>query len=269
MALLAYGKADQAVVALKWLARIQAADGSVGVSADQQTPRWPTSLAVLAWTAYERHIRENTLPQIKESPRFSDHVDRAVKLILSIEGEKSKSQGVVGHDPMLVGWPWVDGTHSWIEPTALHVLALKATGHGEHTRVAQARELLINRILPDGGCNYGNTFVFDQQLLPHIQPTGLALLALGGQEDSVGPIDKTIEWLQTILSARTTTASLCFGLCGLSAHGVFPRSSTDWIRAAYHRTMARDRSPYKMALLALAGLNENSPLVVLPRKVAV
>ncbi len=269
LACLALGETDRAVVAMNRLAAIQAADGSLGVSAEQQTPRWPTSLAVLAWTAYEQAAEENSLPPSSEMPAFTDNIRRGVKSILTIKGKKGEADGQVGHNTKLVAWPWVEGTHSWIEPTAMHVLALRATGHGQHVRVAQATRLMIDRILPDGGLNYGNTFVLGQQLRPHTQPTGLTLLALAKDDRSGGPIRKTTRYLQSALSSQTTTLSLSYGLLGLAAHGVFPKSADDWIRAAYHRTMARDRSPYKLALLALAALNENSPLIALPRKVTV
>ena len=266
MACLTLGEPIRAAKALHWLAKIQADDGSLGVSAEQSTPCWPTSLAILAWKTYEQAIKEDTLPHLTEITSFSDNIDRAIELILTIQGEQIEPIRQDEHDSTLLGWPWVVGTHSWVEPTTLHILALQATGHAEHVRVAEAIKLLIDRILPEGGCNYGNTSVLGQYLLPHTQPTGLALLALAGQDRLDGPIRKTIDWLQNTLRAQTTCTSLSFGLLGLSAHGRFPKSSGDWIRAAYHRTMARDKSPYKLAMLALAGLRESSPLIALPRK---
>jgi len=49
-----------------------------------------------------------------------------------------------------------------------------------HPRADEAVQLMLDRILPGGGCNYGNTIVLDQLLRPHIQPTGIVLLALAG-----------------------------------------------------------------------------------------
>src|SRR4051812_49310004 len=48
IALAAHGRQVPAARALKWLGGLQAADGSVGPTASQATPGWPTSLAVLA-----------------------------------------------------------------------------------------------------------------------------------------------------------------------------------------------------------------------------
>ena len=41
---------------------------------------------------------------------------------------RSSANEQLGHDSTLIGWPWVEGTHSWIEPTAWAVLALKSVG---------------------------------------------------------------------------------------------------------------------------------------------
>ena len=85
-----------------------------------------------------------------------------------------------GHDPLLKGWPWIDGTHSWIEPTALNVLALKATGHAQHERVLEAIRMILDRQLPHGGWNYGSTYVFGKEHLPMPESTGAALTGLAG-----------------------------------------------------------------------------------------
>jgi hypothetical protein len=121
--------------------------------------------------------------------------------------------------------------------------------------------LLKDRLLPSGGCNYGNTIVFGQELRPHLQPTGLCLLALAGETDLDGRVERSIEYLIDQLSDRTTTASLSFALLGLAAHGRLPAESTSWLAAAAERTLGRDPGSYKLALLALASLGERSPLV--------
>jgi hypothetical protein len=140
-------------------------------------------------------------------------------------------------------------------------LALERTGHGDHPRAKEAARLLHDRMLPDGGCNYGNTIVFGQELRPHVEPTGLCLLALGGRADAEGRAQKSIEYLQREVSGRTTTASLCYALLGLAACDRFPAEAHAWLDAAAARTLARDAAPYKLALLVLARLGPSSPLV--------
>ena len=102
--------------AADWLAAIQQPDGSLGVSArptdagvdDRLTPscsgrRWRVTSPGVAGAASWLLRQKGTIIPAGADP------DR-----------------VLGHDTTLVGWPWVDGTHSWLEPTVLAVLALGA-----------------------------------------------------------------------------------------------------------------------------------------------
>ena len=47
IAFIVYGRDMEARKALDWLAVLQAPDGSLGPAADQASPGWPTSLAIL------------------------------------------------------------------------------------------------------------------------------------------------------------------------------------------------------------------------------
>jgi hypothetical protein len=239
IALARHDEIEAANEAAMWLANLQTKAGSIGIRRSEETPRWPTSLAVLAWI-------------VIDAKRFSSNIKAAIDWILSVQGKRIERSADIGHNTQLVAWPWVSGTHSWIEPTALHVRALKAAGYAEHPRTREAIALLVDRQLPTGGCNYGNTEVLGQAVLPHVQPTGIAMMALAGESDHQGRIPRSLGYLRRKLSARTTTASLCWGLLGLSAHDQRPEDADLWLESAYGRTMRRDRSPYKLALLALA-----------------
>lgn len=237
--LIAHGKKDLARPALDFLTSIQSPDGSVGVRKGEPEPQWPTSLAVLAWRAWD-------------PAAYAANIERGVSWILQAKGNAMVQTADMGHNTQLVGWSWAEGTHSWIEPTAFHVLALKATGRGEHPRTREAATLLLDRQLPSGGCNYGNTSVLGQMLRPHVQPTGIALLALAGETDQGNRIAKSVAWLRNALSKNTTPASLSWGLLGLTAHGVTLPNGADWLATAFERVQAHDQSPYKLALLTLA-----------------
>jgi hypothetical protein len=112
--------------------------------------------------------------------------------------------------------------------------------------------MLIDRQLPGGGCNYGNTRVLGQLLRPHVQPTGIALLALAGEPDEGGRIARSVAWLRRSLGPQTTAASLAWGLIGLNAHSVQTPEAEGLLKNASDRVMRRDRSHHKLALLALA-----------------
>ena len=239
LALAGRGLTNAARQAANWLAAAQAPNGSVAVRRTDDGPCWPTSLAVLAW-------------QRVDPAGFASQINSAVAWILAIRGKTLAKSSEVRHDPTLAAWPWVEGTHSWIEPTAMHVLALKATGRGDHPRVREAVRMLVDRQIPGGGCNYGNTGVLGQTLRPHVQPTGLALRALGGETIGAGRVTASIAWLEGAIGERTTSVSLAWGLLGLQAHGVSPSGAAGWLERAHSRNIAGRGSMHKAALLALA-----------------
>src|SRR5688572_31355343 len=121
--------------------------GRVCVDREHTDSFWPTALAILAWqNSASSHEAEN----------------RAIRFLIETTGVHRPRQwfDAAGHDPLLKGWPWIGGTHSWIEPTALNVIALKATGLAQHDRVHEAMRMMLDRQLPHGGWNYGSTYVF-------------------------------------------------------------------------------------------------------------
>ena len=256
MALVAHGNADGAAKWRRWLAEHQSPDGSLGINAAETDPCWPTALAILAWRAHDAGT--------PESSPFAKQTSAAVRWLLRVSGEPVERSPGMGHDPTLIGWPWVLGTHSWIEPTAWAVLALKATGHAEHPRTREAVSLLIDRLLIQGGCNYGNTMVLGQILRPHLEPTGVTMLALAGEKDSLGRIDLSVEYLARTLNAETPAASLAYGLLGLNAHHRSLAHSADWLAGAYQRQSARGFDPLRVALLLLAAAGSEAPPIKLP-----
>ena len=163
--------------AADWMQAIQQSDGSLPVSEGSTSPGWATPYGLMLWGNFTG----------KEEARR-----RARAWLLGNEGVRldlsNQTDRVVGHDPSLVGWPWVAGTHSWLEPTALAILALRRDGLHNHPRITAGIELILDRALEAGGWNYGNKSVFGTELRPQPGPTGLALLALAssGEESRVG-----------------------------------------------------------------------------------
>lgn len=244
MALAASGRREPATEAGRWLLERQARDGSVGVRVDEPQPRWPTALAVLAWNALSRFE--------DAAPEFAAARERAVAWMFTVEGKALERDPDIGHDPRLAAWPWVEGTHAWIEPTALCVWALRECGRGDHARTREAVAMLLDRQLPDGGCNFGNTEVLGAVLRPHIQPTGLAFVALAHAQDESGRVTRGCRYLERTISADTAIVSLSWAVLGLRAHLRRDPRWSDWISTAYRRSHARRPSPHKQALAALA-----------------
>lgn len=242
IALLHHQRTSESTRALQWLLEQQAADGSVGVTQAQADPAWTTALALLAWVHAGARLGAS----------YSEPIARATDWLLTTQGDPLTRTAQLGHDSSLIGWPWVRGTHSWLEPTAWSIIALKAAGYSRQARVREGVRLIADRLLPGGGCNYGNTFVLGQQLRPHLQPSGLALIALAGESTSSEQIRRTIGYLRRELSPHTTTASLSHALLGLASHGQGLKNADAFLLQAQRRTLARDASGYKLALLLLA-----------------
>lgn len=203
------------------LAGEQLPDGRVSLAPDYPAASWPTPLAILAWEG---------------SPAHRGAQSRAVDFLLRAAGESwpKRADSPFGHDSRLIGWPWILGTHSWVEPTALAMLALRVAGGGEHPRVGEARRLLLDRQLAAGGWNYGNTTVFGRHLLPMPESTGIVLNALGGQV-SRDQVAISLGYLKKAVVGQRTPRSLASCLLGLGAWGERPSPATAWIGESLSR----------------------------------
>ena len=69
-------------------------------------------------------------------------------------------------DVTLTGWPWGEGTFSWVEPTSWACLALHRLGQGDHPRVQEGERLLLDRAFDQGGVNYGNRMILGRMTEP-------------------------------------------------------------------------------------------------------
>jgi hypothetical protein len=239
LAFSAHGRAQSAASAANALAKMQQDNGEVAVRAGEDSPGWPTSLAVSALCAIDRVA-------------YRAQIQSAVNWLLTNRGHGIEQSDNFAHNTQLIGWAYAEQTHSWVEPTSFAVLALKAAGKGDDPATREGVAVLIDRQLPGGGLNYGNTFVLGQLIRSHVAPTGIALIALAGENDPSGRIAKSVAWLQRNLGEGTTPISLGWGLIGLVEHGVRLPASDAWLAAAADSVRSRDRSPHKLALLALA-----------------
>ncbi|MDF1566145.1 MAG: hypothetical protein P1V51_24145 [Deltaproteobacteria bacterium] len=186
------------------LAAAQLEDGRVPARPDASEACWTTALAALAFARGGEPQRERR--------------ERALDFLTGHEGvhHPRTAKTPVSHDTDLVGWPWIEGSAAWVEPTALALLALARCGRGEHPRAAAARALLFDRQLPGEGWNHGNVEVLGKRFRSVVASTGLVLLSLQGT-----PRDERIEaaltWLRT--AGASTPLSLAWRWLGLAAWG--------------------------------------------------
>jgi hypothetical protein len=260
LAMQAHGRHGTALQAAEALVGMQQGDGSLPPLAGETEPGWPTAWGVLAWMAVGA---EQSAPS--DSP-LARARRRAIDWMLAMHGTAiERNTDHVAHDTTLIGWPWVAGTHSWIEPTAACLLALRGAGLAGHPRAREAVELLVDRLLPGGGCNYGNTVVLGQTLRPHLQPSGLVLLALAGTADRDRRLARTVGYVRRSARPTTTAASLSYALMGLAAHGVLPDEAESWLEQAAERTQRQGAMQPRLALCALAASGGSNPLVQIAR----
>lgn len=232
--------------ALDWLASQQRADGAVPVCLNLSSPCWTTGLAILAWSTVD--------PQGPNS--YASAIERAATWLITTKGRQIPNRpDVYGHDTSLRGWPWVEGTHSWVEPTAYGVLGLRAAQQSGHPRCREGVRLLLDRAFPGGGWNYGNTKILGSPLRPFPAPTGIALTALAGDEMGA-PIAAGIEYLTAELPSIRAPLTLSWGLIGLSAWHARPDDAPQWLAES-----ATNVTPYRQNLMldALLLLADGDP----------
>ena len=188
------------------LARAQGEDGRLSIHPLHPGAYSPTSIAILAWSG---------------DAERADARRRAVEFLLGHSGLTYPRDPASPNriDTELRGWPWVDRTFSWAEPTALALLALAAAGEGAHPRSREGAQVLLDRQIANGGWNYGNSRVFDADLLSAQESTGLVLAALAGavpREEVALSLARLIEELP----ALRTPLALGWSLLAATAWGL-------------------------------------------------
>lgn len=124
----------------------------------------------------------------------------------------------VRFDPEKFGWPWVPGTVSWVAPTAMSILVLRAY-EVKTTRLDAAVAMLLDRACPAGGWNAGNSQVYGVDLEPHPDFTAMALLALHGIVDPNAPqLVQATRYLSSRLPLCRSVYSLAWGVIAFAAY---------------------------------------------------
>jgi len=159
----------------------------------------------------------------------------------------------VRFDTARTGWPWIEGTVSWVAPTAMTLLAHRAW-QLDTPRLQTAEAMLIDRACPGGGWNAGNSEVFGVPLEPHVDFTAMALLALRpSPHGEAAVIRRALTYLSGRASGLSSIYSMAWAAMALSA----------WKDRAADRAMRRleerldeadiDNLPVRaMSLVALA-----------------
>jgi hypothetical protein len=218
------GVASPAVArGVRWLTLHQHPAGSWPATEQVPAASWMGSVAVLALAlsgaapAPARRGGEWLLGQ--EGYRF-DWRSRLALWVAQLRGEQA-----IAMDAQLKGWPWVADTFSWVEPTSLAMLALRALERDEvlgrsaerRYRLEQGEKLLADRAVPEGGWNYGNSRVLDEALEAYPDTTAWALLALRGSARAP-LVDSGLAALDRLMRANGSPLARALAVLALRAH---------------------------------------------------
>ena len=184
-------------VAKSLLERHRNADGGFGPHPDQPSEPEPTALAAMAledqdaaaWLAAAQRpdgaFAFDVGPSVNDSATGlcalavgpGSEREKALDYLENAQAQRVESSAAVPIDPSAVGWGWVGGTASWVEPTARALWALRVA-RPSSSRIGDAVALLRDRFSVGGGWNYGNREVLGEELPPYAQTTAAALIGL-------------------------------------------------------------------------------------------
>lgn len=177
-------KASQEACAKAWslVKGWQLPDGSYRPNGIVGHSSWATALVLTLHSAYDQ---------------VNDQALKSLAWMLGAKGVEGTQLEIivnffyklpVEYDRRFIGWSWSPDSSSWVEPTAHSILALKkiaakAGNNSWKDRVTDGEKMLLDRRSKDGGWNYGNRRVLEQDLPSYPETTGIALLGLQGAKN--------------------------------------------------------------------------------------
>lgn len=228
--------------ALDWIQVAQGREGGWGLNPEDADGGWQTAWALLALA------RAGVAPGA---------VDRGAAWLLAVGtldlDDVQDVQEIFAIDPDLRGWPWRPGEASFVEPTALAMLALHAVPATAQirARLDEAVTYLQDRRCRGGGWNVGNPMMFSKPLAPRACPTAWVLLALARlapqailEEDQLALLDD-MEWDGGALA-------LAWGVLALSVLGNEDPLMTARLAALQAPGGGWNENPYHTAVAAMA-----------------
>ena len=147
-----------------------------------------------------------------------------ISRVIQAKGLRYAQSAAIRQDNSIQAWSWVDGTASWVEPTAWCLLLLKRVRSQSPRpeaaeRIQVGEQFLFDRVCRDGGWNYGNPEVYGQKLWPYVPTTALALLAM--QDHRGHPVViQSLRQLQNDVASERSVVAVALTVVCLRTYGV-------------------------------------------------
>jgi hypothetical protein len=231
---------------LEWLRKSQNSDGGWGYTSNDEESSWLTAWAVLVLG------QSGLIDEIyREGVTWLANV---ANLYQVAHDEMVDTFGVVAvHGPASQSWPWLPGEATWIEPTALAILAL---GNAEITvemrqRMEAGVSYFEERRCPGGGWDIGNPPMFGSTAPARAQTTACVLLALSSfSPGSILPED--IQVMQQDMMEDGGVMALGWGLLAIRTVGGSDEAAQQRLDALQGTDGGWNDSPYQTAVAMLA-----------------
>jgi hypothetical protein len=159
-----------------------------------------------------------------QDPSTASLAQPIIGRVIEAKGLRLGQYDAIRQDNSIQAWPWVDGTASWVEPTAWCLLLLKkvrsqSLSQEAHERIRIGEQLLFDRVCHDGGWNYGNPEVYGQKLWPYVPTTAVALLAMRDHRNHPVVTRSLAQLKKDVASERSVVAVALTIIC-LREYGV-------------------------------------------------
>jgi hypothetical protein len=202
--------------AIQWVLEGQNADGGWGINSQDDESNWHTAWVIfsLKLLEYKGEALDRGLEWLRgvDTARFSDE-DKEIDSLMASADHAART------------WPWLPGEATWIEPTALAMLALVDDADHPVTgqRLNDALVFFQERRCPGGGWNVGNPVMFDSSLPARAHPTAWVLFALSNFAPEIIH-DDDLEALRIDMYQDGGSLALAWGVL---AQGVLGYEDTD------------------------------------------
>jgi hypothetical protein len=184
-----------------------------------------------------------------------------------VKGTAWAASTINRQDNSLQAWSWIDGTFSWVEPTAWCLLAQKQWSAvpgavGDRTRIVVAEHMLVDRCCVAGGWNYGNANMLGQDLKPFVPTTALTLLSLQDRQ-SLPEVIRSVAFLEREATSERSGMALALALMALRAYDRSTEAVRDTLVSVLPATLNLGKiASAAMSLYALSEADRHAAVVL-------